>query len=166
MKKFFIVLLLIGVNLYANLHDDGVLEFKKGNYQEGSRLLKESCDRGFMRDCVGLGILYSNGIGVTKNYQKAKQLLTQGCNGGLMQGCVSLGILYVQIQNYQEAKQLFKKTCNMGLMQGCFSLGLLYFNGKGVTKNYQEAKQLFKKSCNGGFIQGCTFYKALISQGY
>ena len=46
MKKVLIMLLLIGVNLYANLNDDGMAEFQKGNYQKASQLWKKACDGG------------------------------------------------------------------------------------------------------------------------
>ena len=37
MKKILAVLLIICVNLYANLNDDGMSKFKKGNYQKAKQ---------------------------------------------------------------------------------------------------------------------------------
>ncbi len=87
MKKVLIMLLLIGVNLYANLNDDGMAEFQKGNYQKASQLWKKACDNGNMNGCNHLGFLYYHGKGVKQNYQIASQLWKKACDSGNMLSC-------------------------------------------------------------------------------
>ena len=129
MKKILAVLLMICVNLYANLNDDGMAEFQKGNYQKASKLFKKACDRGNMNGCNNLGFLYANGNGVTQNFQIAKQLYKKACDGGSMDACNSLGILYYKgrgvLKNIRIAKELFKKACYGGNQIGCNAYKIL-----------------------------------------
>ena len=94
MKKIVIVLLvLLGVNLYANLTNDGLYEYTKGNRQKASQLFKKACDGGDMKGCYNLGFLYANGQGVKQNRQKAKELFGKACDGGDERGCEQYKIL-------------------------------------------------------------------------
>ena len=63
------------LNREASAVDDGVVEFKKGNYGAAVRLLAPYADRGNKTAELNLAICYAFGLGVQTNRERAHALL-------------------------------------------------------------------------------------------
>jgi TPR repeat protein len=68
------------LNREASAVDDGVVEFKKGNYGAAVRLLAPYADRGNKTAELNLAICYAFGLGVQTNRERAHALL-RGATG-------------------------------------------------------------------------------------
>jgi TPR repeat protein len=59
----------------AKAVDNGVVEFKRGNYESAVRILSPYADRGNQAAQLNLGLAYAFGQGVSKDRDRARQLL-------------------------------------------------------------------------------------------
>lgn len=134
-------------------------------YLEAKPCLEKACSLNDHFGCSGLGMLYSNGLGVKQDNSKAATYYKKACslNDGL--GCTGLGLLYYHglsvRQDYSKAKTYFVKACNLNHGGGCNSLGFLYDNGQGVRQNKTKAKEYYGKACDLGDQDGCGNYRIL-----
>ena len=71
----FASLFLLRANREARAVDDGVVEFKKGNYTGGVHLLSPYADSGNKRAQLNLGIAYAFGLGVKRDRALVRDLL-------------------------------------------------------------------------------------------
>ncbi len=133
-KKMIKIIMSIGllliINLSANLLDDGLAEYEKGNKKLASELYTEACDTGDRQACLNLGILYFTGDGVEQDKMKAKNLFTKTCKSRFAKGCFRLGVLYNRgfdglKQDQHKAKLLFGKSCNIGYERACEQFRML-----------------------------------------
>ena len=132
-KTLLVLMFLVGVNVYADLVDDGFKAYKSGDKQKTKKLWSKACDGGIMNGCYNLGLLYSNGDGVRQDKQKAAKLYSKACDGGNMNACTNLGKAYYNgigvRQNKQKAKELFGKACDGGHQGGCKGYRILNEQG-------------------------------------
>lgn len=77
----------------ADLVNDGMIKYKKGDKQEASRLFKEACDAGDTNGCYKLGMLYYYGYGVRQNKLFAKELFGEACEDGKAGACKNYKII-------------------------------------------------------------------------
>jgi len=134
-KIIIIIGLLLSINLSANLFDDGLAEYEKGNVKLASELYTEACDTGDKEACLNLGILYFIGEGVEQDKIKAKDLFTKTCKNRFAKGCFRLAVLYNRgsdgvKQDKHKAKLLFGKSCNIGYQRACGQFHIL--DDKGI----------------------------------
>jgi TPR repeat protein len=61
----------------ARAVDDGVVEFKKGNYETAVRMLTPYADRGDKAAELNLGLAYAFGLGVKRNRERAHTFFRQ-----------------------------------------------------------------------------------------
>jgi len=101
----------------------GAKALKIKDYATAEKMFQEACYEGFQKACIGLGVMYYYGKGVSKNYAKAKQLFESACNSNECFGCLYLGRMYEKgngvEKNYQKAKKLFAEACYENCDLGC-----------------------------------------------
>ncbi len=118
------------------------------------------CGRGQTASCVDLGVMYRDGLGVTRVDVYAVQLFNQACRGGNANGCTHLGFMHHMgrgiAQSAVRAAQLYNQGCDGRDAQGCTYLGVMYRDGVGVEQNEVQATQLLKQGCDGADASGCT----------
>lgn len=116
------------VELHDNLNSikktvKGTKALKIKDYATAKKMFQEACHKSFQKGCIGLGIMYHSGQGVSKNYAKAKRLFESACNSNECFGCLYLGRMYEKgngvEKNYQKAKELFAKACYENCDTGC-----------------------------------------------
>ncbi|MCX6077119.1 MAG: tetratricopeptide repeat protein [Campylobacterales bacterium] len=125
--------LLLSVNLFADLVDDGSAEYDKGNKKEAIGLYTQACDGGNMHACIKLGLQYASGDGVKQDTRKAKKLFVEACKARYSKGCFGLGVLYKQgsdgvKQDIRKAQMAFSRACYIGDQRGCEQFNLLDSN--------------------------------------
>ncbi len=74
----------LAMNLYRKACDE---VFTKDPYGIVERLCKKTCDRGEAKSCVHLGLLYTEGRGVTQDKRLAKEYFKKACDEGDENGC-------------------------------------------------------------------------------
>ena len=52
-----------------------------------SNLLTKVCNKGNVKACYNLGLMYAKGEGITKNKPKAIELFQKACDAGVLQAC-------------------------------------------------------------------------------
>lgn len=72
----------------------GNVAYKKGEPAQAVEPYSRACDGGLVEGCFNLGILYSNGEGVTQDKARAAQFYDRACGGGDVRGCINLSALY------------------------------------------------------------------------
>ena len=63
------------IRRHARAVDDGVVEFKKGNYESAVRMLSPYADQGDKTAELNVGIAYAFGLGVKRDRDRARALL-------------------------------------------------------------------------------------------
>lgn len=130
-------------------------------YSRAIAIYRRNCASGNMSDCSSLGVMYRDGIGVSKDVTQAVALIRKGCDGGDMRGCIFLGMAYRDgngaSKDVAQAVALIRKGCDSGLMFGCVELGEIYRDGNGVSKDAAQAVALFRRACDGGYADGCLY---------
>ncbi|MFA6137697.1 MAG: tetratricopeptide repeat protein [Sulfurimonas sp.] len=124
------IVLLLSVNLFAGLVEEGLAQYSSGNKKEAIVLYTKACDGGNMHACINLGLLYGSGDGVKQDTKKAKELFVEACKVRYSEGCFYLGILYKQgsdgvKQNKRRAQMAFDRACKIGYQRGCEQFDLL-----------------------------------------
>jgi len=124
------VLLLLSLNLSANLVDDGLIAYKKGDLTGASELYAKACKKQNMEGCVKLGILYFTGDGVEENPKKAKKLFIKACKAGYPEGCYQLGTLYKRgakdiERNFKKSRFYYAHGCRLRLAKSCAQYNLI-----------------------------------------
>ncbi len=135
--------LLLSINLFADLVDDGLAEYKNGNSELAGEIYTKACadgsHNGSSNGCLNLGILYYTGNGVEKDKIKARKLFAKACKSNSSKGCLNLGLIYNRgdgvKQDQLKAKYLFYKACEAGNMGGCEQYTILEKKGIGISKS-------------------------------
>ncbi|MFA6197283.1 MAG: tetratricopeptide repeat protein [Sulfurimonas sp.] len=122
--------LLLSVNLFASLFDDGLAQYANGNKKEAMELHTKACNDGNMHACIELGIQYASGDGVKQDTRKAKGFFVEACKARYSKGCYNLGVMYKQgadgvKQNKKRAEMAFSRACYIGDERGCEQFNLL-----------------------------------------
>lgn len=97
-----------------------------------------------------LGLLYSNGEGVSLDKARAKDCYEKAAALGNLSAMENLGLMYLNgtgvPQNHQYAKECFEEAIKSGNTVALNHLGMMYFSGTGVAQNYRKAKEYFEKA--------------------
>jgi hypothetical protein len=137
--------------------------YKDLRYADAKPLLDQACADNSAKACDYLGLMYANGLDVTKNETLAKTLYSKACAAGSADGCYNLGCLFdsgtkgwpMPEDNHAQAVILFSKACDNGHAEACYRAGMLYHSGDGVTQNTIKGASLYVKACDGGSANGC-----------
>ncbi len=96
-----------------------------------------------------LGVLLSNGDGVTKNIKEALRWLRKAVCAGNTCASHNIAITYRQIGKLRMAVKWFRKSADAGDEDALIQLGIHYYWGKGVRKNPEAAIRCFRKATEG-----------------
>ena len=103
----------------------------------------------YFEACLGLGFMYTYGLGVEKSYEKAFELYSISCNGGHIAACTNIGTMYYTGKGVQKdaikGVEYFKQTCDSGRWDGCAKIATHYLHS-----DKTKALQYLKKSCELG----------------
>jgi TPR repeat protein len=124
------ILLLLSLNLSANLVDDGLAEYEKGNASLASEFYTKACKNGDMKGCIKLAILYYTGDGVKENQIKATKLFKKACKQRFSEACYHLGTIYKRgangiERNYKSSKIYYGLGCVMRHSNSCDQYNLI-----------------------------------------
>jgi len=153
----------------AGTLEDADAALERGDYAEAARCLLKGAEQGNANAQFNLGILYSNGLGVTKDYSEAARLYRKAADQGNSNAQFNLGILYSNglgvTQDYSEAAKLYRKSAELGNAKAQFNLGLFYNNGMGVTQDFSEAAKFYRKAAEQGDADAQLILGAMYEEG-
>ena len=116
--------------------------------------LKESAELGYAIDQLRLGIMYANGLGVSKDVAEAVRWYRKAAEQGNADAQGKLGLMYEEGQgvdkNEVEAARWYRKSADQGDADAQVRLGIMYEEGQGVDKDEAEAVRWYRKSADQG----------------
>jgi len=128
--KSILLVLLLSLNLYASLLNDGQKAYNKGNKALAIELYTKACKNGSKKGCVKLGLLYYAGDGVKVDIIKAKKLFVKACKQSHPDACYYLGTIYKRGEggtekDYKRARTYYGVGCKLGLPKSCQQYNLI-----------------------------------------
>ena len=125
------------------------------HYDRAAFFFDTACQRGELKGCVSLGVLYFYGRGVARDTRRARQLYQKACRGGHVVGCTNLGVMYESgsgvKRNHRRAVKLYTEACQKGYGRACGNLGVIYYaEGQRTKGALYDAR-----ACEEGDDRGC-----------
>ena len=125
------MLLLLNLNLFASLLEDGVTAYHQGDVRLANNLYLQACKHGSTKGCLKSGLIYYTGTtGVKKNVVKAKKLFVKACKQSNPEACYYAGLIYKRGEggierNYKKARTYFAAGCKMRIPKSCKQYDLI-----------------------------------------
>ena len=122
------------------------------DYTAAVSIFKPMAESGDARARYELGLLYEEGLGVSKDPVAAAALFQQAASQNLPEGLFSLGRMYGVGKggiplDHREAFKLYLQSAELNYSPAQVFVGLSYQNGMGgVTKNAEEAYKWYLKA--------------------
>jgi TPR repeat protein len=130
------------------------------NYAEALPLYRNAADLGDVRATNNLGVMYQNGLGVTKDEAEAVRLYRKAADLGEAIAIDNLGWMYANgrgvAKDEAEAVRLYRKAADLGNARAMNNLGMMYENGRGVANDETEAVRLYRKAADLGNANAMT----------
>lgn len=154
MKRFFIVLLLIFINISGiwaqkNL-EEGKQFYEMQDYGRALPFLQAAAKEGYPEAMYLVGNMYYYGQGVKQDYTIALRMYQRCVPLEYAEGIAMAGFMYENgngvAKDVVKAVEYYRKAAEAGSYMGMMYLGACYYNGNGVEKNYNEALPLLMLS--------------------
>ncbi len=125
-----------------------------GKYGLAYREFQALADEGDPRGHNGLGVLYSNGLGVQRDDEVAARWVREGADLGFATAQFYLGEMYEDgrgvTRDYGEAMRWYRVAAEQGDMDARTNIGKLYAEGRGVAQDYGKAMAWFLQGAERG----------------
>ena len=107
------------------------------------------------------GIIYYDGIGVTKDYATGADLFRDAAQTGLPRGMANYGLAFEAgmgglPRDPAQAMQWYRRAADAGNGKGMAQVGYLYANGSGVEKSPTEALRWYRRAADAGNTMAMT----------
>lgn len=141
--------LLIGCStaLWAQTFDQALGDLAAGRFTAAARVFRTLAEQGNSNAQYNLGLMYSEGQGVSKDEQQAVLWWRKSADQGNAAAQFNLGTSYTNGEgvpkNNQQAFFWYQKSADQGLAEAQNNLGVIYANGHGVPKDLQTASFWF-----------------------
>jgi len=156
-KKVISILLLLTLNLSADLIDDGLRAYNKGDINLAIKLYKKACKNKDMKGCTKLGVLYFTANGVKEDHKKAKKLFVKACKKRYSIACYHLGTIYKRgangiERNIRRARMFYAFACKIGNAKSCAQYNLIREKPEvvGTGKNVINSGYTYTTEIYGG----------------
>lgn len=132
----------------------GIEFYNNEEYNKAFEYYQEAAKKGNMYGQYNLGLLYLQGLGVTKDSKEAFEWLRKSAEQGNREAQNQLGNMYFNgdgvEKNIHEAMKWAEKSAQQGNTNSQNNLGVIYNMGEIVPRNLSEAIKWFKKSAEQG----------------
>ncbi|HWA50383.1 MAG TPA: tetratricopeptide repeat protein [Dongiaceae bacterium] len=137
----FLMMVCCGARLAAA--QDPFIAFQNQDYATALKGFQELASQGNANAMNNLGLMYSNGLGVTADQAKAIDWYNQAASKGHLGAVNNLGGMYEMgqgvAQNYTTAAEKYALAAKYGLTDAQYNLAALYEAGKGVQNDPLQA---------------------------
>ncbi len=145
MKRLLLVLVLacaLSAPAWAGF-DEGVVAYKRGDYETALRELRPLAERGNPIAQSNLGVMYAKGQGVAQDYAEAVKWWRRATEQGFAEAQFNLGNMYDNglgvAQDYAEAAKWYRRAAEQDYAKAQYNLGVAYEYGEGVEQDYVQA---------------------------
>jgi hypothetical protein len=142
MKKFFsavAVSVALTTPVYAQDFSKGLAAHNSGDYATALQEWRPLAEQGYGSAQYNLGVMYSNGQGVTQDYKEAVKWYLKSAEQGYASAQYNLGVMYSNgegvTQDYKEAAKWYLKSAEQGHANAQVNLGNSYSKGEGVLQD-------------------------------
>jgi uncharacterized protein len=154
------VLLALGLAGWAEAGlDEGIAAYRRGDYHTALREFRPLAEQGVAEAQLGLGVMYTDGLGVPEDPSEAVKWLRRAAEQGLASAQLSLANLYFVGRkvpgNNAEAAKWYRRAAEQGHSQAQFSLASMYSVGHGVAQDYVLAYMWCTLSDAGSGVRRC-----------
>jgi TPR repeat protein len=137
---------------------------------EAARLYMLACEHAVSDACWDVGLMWEDGIGVTRDRDRALHWYGLGCALGAPTGCLNGGLLLQDRRgdvaaDDAAAVEAFRAGCELGDAKSCTNLGLALDEGRGVAPDPDRALALWRSTCEAGHGTACVDVGAHYQQG-
>jgi len=134
--------------------DNGTAAYERGDYATARNEWLPLAREGDSAAQFSLGVLYSEGLGVSADYAEAARWYTLAAKQGVIAAQFTLGVMYAQglgvVAEPAESARWYDKAARQGDSDAQFALGLLHSQGVGVKRDQTLAVEWFKQAAIGG----------------
>lgn len=177
MKKIFILISIIYINLFASIFSEkneiASLEQPLISKEVASLnldKLKYEASLNIASSQSTLGYLYLSGELINKDYKKAFDLLSHASKLNNHVGINLLGYMYENglyvKKDFKKAFELYSKAAKSDNIDAFFNLGRFYFYGIAEKKDYKQAFDLFSKSYKMGNVSSSYYLGFYYKEGF
>lgn len=130
--------------------DEAAAAFAAGDYNKTLQQSRPLAEKGDPRSQYAMGVLYENGLAVTKDLKLAAAWYLKAAKQGNADAQYNLGAMYEHgvgmPVNYAEAARWYRPAAEQGDIDALSNLGVLYQNGQGVPQDKVLAMALYNVS--------------------
>lgn len=150
-------LLLLSPSIPASpdLLTQGVSLLEQGRNAEARVLFQQSADKGEPAGQYGLGVLYYQGLGVTRDYRKSVAWFTKAARQGSSAAQYNLGNAYLHGQGVDKspvkAEQWWRKAASQDYPKAQFNLGSMLISRATDANTFEEGIAWYRASAENGF---------------
>ena len=128
--------------------------YNRKDYTEAVKWYRKAADLGNASGQFNLGVMYSNGYGVTQDKAEAVKWYRKAADQGRANAQYNLGVMYDNgvgvTQDKAEAAKWYRKAADQGRANAQYNLGVMYQYGEGVTQDKAEAVKWYRKAADQG----------------
>ena len=127
--------------------EDALDAAERSDYATAIRLWRPLADKGEVEAQYNLGVMYDQGLGVTRDYAVAVSWFRKAADQGFAAAQLSLGVMYENglgvPQDFTTAVSWYRRAAGQGNTAAQLNLGVMYDNGWGVRQNHVIAHMWF-----------------------
>ncbi|WP_457597593.1 tetratricopeptide repeat protein [Hydrogenimonas sp.] len=132
-------------------YEAGMNAYDQGCYEEAWRWFMQSPDD--PRCQYALGVLHSNGQGVSRDFREAARWYEMAAEAGIVPAQNAIGFAYANAlgvpEDFDRAARYLKMACDAGELAACVTLGEIYALGH-AGGNREMAADLIKAAIDAG----------------
>lgn len=125
---------------------------KSQNYAEAAKWYRKAAEQGDQLAQYNLGIMYSQGQGVTTDINQAATWYLKSAQNGYSAAQYNLGSICYANKDFTEALKWFHKAADQGEVSAMYNLGIMYADGEGVKQNTKESIKWLQKAAESGHV--------------
>jgi TPR repeat protein len=124
------------------------------DYSASRSQLERAASLGSTSALIGIGYLFSQGLGVPQDYAEARRWYDKAVAAGDATAMTNVGLLYRDghgvPQDHAEARRWYERAAAAGDPTALNSIGNQYRDGQGVSQDYAEARHWYEKAAMAG----------------
>ena len=133
---------------------DPVAAYDRRDYATAFAGFRSLADQGNADAQYNLGVMYSNGHGVSQNHAEAAKWYRRAADQGHAAAQYNLGTMYSTgdsvLQNHAEAAKWYRHAADRGHAAAQYNLGVMYSTGDSVLQNDAEATKWYRRAAEQG----------------
>jgi hypothetical protein len=134
----------------------GAKAYRAGDYPAALAEFRALAADGEPLAQFALGLMYSEGTGVSRDFVAATEWYRQAAENGHAQGQYNLGVAYYTgigvPRDYAKAVYWYNKAARQGDARSQNNMGYMYESGKGVPQDYVRSVAWYQLAAEGGNV--------------